>query len=845
MSSLIGDQSLMKTIPAVQIGCRAAMLLAVLLAAGPMAAGLRAADDTRITLVNVPPVEAPNAFYAGNRAPLLASPLVKLPIGNIRPEGWLRKQLELMVDGMTGHLEEISQWCNFNESSWTNKAGEGKWPWEEMPYWIKGYGDLGYVLKDAGTVANATRWLKAIMASQREDGSFGPRDNFKNNDLWPHFCVLYALRSYYEATGDKQVIEVMTRYFKYVQAIPPKQLFTWDKLYGAGWWQWIRGADQLDSIHWLYNVTGEKWLLDLARVNHERTADWTKGVASWHGVNIAECWRGPAQFFVQSRDPAHLNASIRDYDEVRARYGQVPGGMYGADENCREGYTGPRQGTEACSFVEMMYSHEVLLKITGEVLWADRCEEVALNSLPPASTPDLKGLHYLTCPNQIQCDRQNKSPMIQNNGDMMTYTPYEQYRCCQHNIAMGWPYYAEHLWFATAGNGLAAGLYAASAVTAKVGDGTEVKITETTDYPFSDTIDFTVDAPREVRFPLALRIPSWSAAPRIRINNKTVRFESRPGAWAVVDRTWKKGDVLRLRLPMHIRTRVWEKNHNAVSIERGPLTYSLRIGEKWQPYENKQKWAAFEVFASTPWNYGLVVDTATTDTSLRFVKREGRIADQPFTPEAAPVEIRARARRIPEWKQERNGLVAEIQDSPVRSEQPVEEITLIPMGCARLRITAFPQIGGGPDAKVWQDQPPRGAQTASWCNPDDTTLALTDGVLPANSGDTRIPRFTWWDHKGTEEWVEITLPAARSVDFVEVYWFDDSGAGQCRVPASWKLMYRATTGWKEVKATGPYGIEKDKFNKVAFEAVTADKFRVSARLREGSSAGILECRIGY
>lgn len=802
------------------------------------------AAETTIKTVDVLPTDQPNTLYQGNRAPLTPSPLIKLPIGNIKPQGWLRTQLELMADGMTGHMTEISQWCNFDESAWTAKNGEGKWQWEEMPYWLKGYGDLGYVLEDERVTAEATKWIKAIMATQRDDGTFGPKMNFVNNDLWPHMCTVYALRSYYEATGDKQVIDVLTKYFKHIASIPPDKLYTWDKQYGMGWWQWIRAADHLDSIHWLYNITGEKWLLDLAKVNHQRTADWTGGIASWHGVNIAECWRGPAQFYVQSHDPMHLNASIRNYDEVIGAYGQVPGGMYGSDENCREGYFGPRQATETCSFVEMMYSHEVLLKITGNVLWADRCEDVALNSMPASCTPDHKALHYLTAPNQIQLCRQNKAPMIQNGGDMFSYTPYEQYRCCQHNVAFGWPYYAEHTWFATPGNGLAAAMYAAGTVTAKVADGVEVTIKEDTQYPFGDTVVFTVTAPKDVAFPFAMRIPQWCDNAGIKVNGKAVKFESRPGSWAVVERTWKSGDKLELTLPMQIRTRVWAKNHNAVSVDRGPLTYSLQIGESWKQYDNGRKWAAFEVFPTTDWNYGLVLDAADPAKSFEFSKKPGELPAQPFTPDAAPVLIKAKAKRIPQWEQEHNGLVGEIQDSPVKSDESVQEVTLIPMGCARLRITAFPQIGDGPDAKVWKKLPPRGAEFASWCNPGDTTAALMDNVLPKNSGDTNIARFTWWDHRGTEEWVEIALPEPRQVSSVAVYWFDDTGVGSCRVPASWQVLYRGQAGqFQPVKATGTYGTEKDKFNKVTFEPVQAAKLRVAVKLQPQYSGGILECRV--
>jgi DUF1680 family protein len=202
-----------------------------------------------------------------------------------------------------------------------------------------------------------------------------------------------------------------------------------------------------------------------------------------------------------------VQATVRNYDSIMSAYGQVPGGMFGADENARPGYSGPRQAAETCSMVEFMHSDEMLVAITGDPVWADRCEDVAFNSLPASMTPDLEGLHYLTAPNMIQCDRTNKAPMLENDGKMLYFDPY-YHRCCQHNVAFGWPYFTENLWMASAGNGLAAVLYAPSKVTARVGNGVQVTITENTGYPFTDEIEFTLAPERETAFPLTLRIPA-------------------------------------------------------------------------------------------------------------------------------------------------------------------------------------------------------------------------------------------------------------------------------------------------------------------------------------------------
>jgi len=675
------------------ISARRALCAAIITLAMP---ALCAAKDS-VKVVQAPPSTGANSFYVGNRAPLLPNPLIKLPVSSVKPAGWLRTQLELEAEGFSGHLTEISGWCKFDGSAWASPTGVGNAPWEEMPYWLKGFTDLGYVLGDQRVIGEAEKWIDAILDGQRLDGYLGPEDNRKNSDIWPNMLALYALRSHYEATGDKRVIKAMTDYFRWLNDQPIEKLL-------PGSWQKTRGGDNLDSIYWLYNHTGDAWLLDLAKKNHERTDDWTRGVASWHGVNFAQCFREPAEYYQQSKDIAHLKATQDDLDAMIGAYGQVPGGLYGADENARGGFIGPRQGTESCTMAEMMFSDEMLTGITGDPKWADHCETVAFNSLPCSMTPDLKGLHYLTAPNEPLLDRKNKAPGYQNGGDMQSYNPYD-YRCCQHNMAMAWPYMNDYLWMATRDNGLAAVLYAPSKVVARVGSGTRASITETTNYPFDETVTFTVSMSKPAKFPLTLRLPAWCDAPKIKVNGAALYMPAGSKGWAVIDRTWKDEDKVTLTLPMQISVKIWEKNKNCVSVYYGPLAYSLKISEEWKAYKTpSDNWPGYEVLPKTPWNYGLVIDSANPAKSFKVTKKKGPIVGQPFTPENAPITITATGRKIPEWQLDANGLVKEVEPSPVKSSEPAEQITLVPMGCARLRISAFPQIGDGPDAKAWGEK---------------------------------------------------------------------------------------------------------------------------------------------
>jgi len=669
-----------------------AVLLGLTLGLFPSVAlsgGAGGPDPGRVTTVDVPAPRGANRHYVSSREPLAPNPLLKLPIGSIEPRGWLRRQLELMRDGFTGRLSELSRFVK-TDSGWLTGSGQG---WEEVPYWLKGYGDLGYVLKDKAIIAQAGRWLDDALASQQEDGYFGPPENRKHKDLWPNMIMLFAFQSLYEATGDARVIPFLRKYFQFEMSLNEDELL-------PGSWQKLRGGDNLESVYWLYNRTGDAFLLELGRRLFRRTSDWTSPILSpdrdrhwepssfYHGVNIAMGWRQPAVYYQQAKDPGLLQAVESNYSLVREAYGQQPGGLFGADENIRPGATDPRQAAETCTMVEFMYSHESLMKITGQARYADRCEDIAFNSLPAALTPDLKGLHYLTAPNLISCDSSAEHD-FESTGTLVSFDP-RGYRCCQHNFAFGWPYFAEHLWCATLDNGLAAVLYAPSRVAARVGEGAEVRIDEETYYPFGDEIALALTMDKSARFPLYLRIPDWCSEARLFLNGQELKLEARPSAYLRIEREWADGDRIKLEFPARLKIVRWAGVGQAVSVKRGALWYSLRIGEEWKRYGGTDDWPALEILPTTPWNYALVVDPSRPQESI-VLDREKSVEGQPFTPEAAPIVLRAKAVRIPQWKAE-GRMAGRVPPSPVKAEGPIEDIYLIPLGCARLRLSVFPMV---------------------------------------------------------------------------------------------------------------------------------------------------------
>ncbi len=658
--------------------------------------------DDQVTTVPRPDTSGKSTLYAVNRPPLAPTPFVKLPVGAVRPEGWLLAQLRLQANGFHGNLKEISRFLRKPNNAWLNPEGQGEHGWEEVPYWLKGFGDCAYLLDNADQIAEAREWIEAALRSQRPDGFFGPRGQGAKAtvastegkyDLWPNMVMLNCLQSYFEYTNDRRILDFMSKYFRFEASMPEADFL-------PPFWQQQRAADNLASVYWLYNRTGEEWLLDLAAKVHHHTAPWTDGIASWHNVNMCQGFGGPVTYWPQSRDPRHLAAAERNYREFRSKYGQVPGGLFGGDENCRPGQNDPRQAIETCGMVEFMLSAERLTMITGETTWADRCEDVAFNSLPAATTADLKAIRYLTAPNMATADRRDHHPGIENGGAMFHYDPAD-HRCCQHNFGHGWPYFCEHLWMATPDAGLAMVLYAPSRVKARVAEGAEVQVEVSTRYPFEEEIRFRLTTARPVPFPLYLRLPGWCADPGLSINGTSQLLGPSPRGYLRIERTWSNDDQVSLTLPMNVSLRTWKDNRGSVSVDRGPLTYSLRIDEEKVRSGGSDRWPSWELHPKGPWNYGLFFQANDPASSLTVERKPWPKDDQPFEINKAPIVLRARGKKVPEWRFDQYALVAPLQDGPVRSNQPLEMIELVPMGAARLRISAFPVIGEGPDAKTW------------------------------------------------------------------------------------------------------------------------------------------------
>jgi uncharacterized protein len=645
-----------------------------------------------------------------------------LPLGSIRPQGWLARQLRIQADGLSGHLDEF--WPDIRDSRWFGGEAEG---WERAPYWLDGAIPLAYALNDAPLRAKIERYVDTILAHQAEDGWLGPEQMvwtadqsptpLRHYDIWAQFLVLKALVQYGDATGDPRVAPAVRRCLRRIERhIERAPLFNW------GSFRWF---ESLISLYWLWEGREESgggnqksdasrppssasrlWLAGLAVKLHAQGFNWIDFFRRWplteptprnewtymgHVVNNAMAVKAGALWWRLSGEERDRAAAYDMIGKLDRHHGMVTG-MFTGDE-CLAGKR-PTQGTELCAVVEYAYSLEVLLSILGDPLFGDRLEKVVFNALPATFSPDMWAHQYDQQVNQAECSILPDRTWNTNGDDANIFGLEPNYGCCTANLSQGWPKFAAHLWMRTQGGGLAAVAYAPSRVSIEVG-GAPVTVTLETAYPFRETLRFVVTAEQPARFPLLLRIPGWAKGASLQVGGEPAAepaAEPAPGTFHRLERDWQGTTEIVLTLPM--APALLSRYNGAVAIERGPLVYSLKIGEEWRrtntdlPLRGLPH-ADWEVYPTTPWNYALAVSEATLAQDVVFA--EHPLGEWPFSPDGAPVSATVKGRRVPGWIMD-NGSPADVPAGPVTSSAPIDELTLIPFGCSNLRITEFPVL---------------------------------------------------------------------------------------------------------------------------------------------------------
>jgi hypothetical protein len=630
---------------------------------------------------NLPPTPV-----VANRLPLMATPYVALPLGSVRPMGWLLKQCELQRDGLTGNAETLYANDLGANSGWLGGAGES---WERGPYYFKGLVALAYTLNDPGLKQKAQKWMDWLLDHQRMDGYIGPASN---SDWWPRMVATYALKDYYEATGDPRVPTVLDNYFHYMLAnLPARPLNDWGR---------ARAGDEMDVALWLYNRTGDTDLLSLVRLLRRQAYNWPaiftnddldlfgKDFQPKHNVNVEQALKMPAVYDQLAREPGLPNAVSLGLDNLM-RENALSFGINSGTEFL--GGDASIQGVELCAIVEAMLSLETAVRITGDPLLADRLETISFNALPAALANHIKGIQYYTLANNVIAVYGGHG-FDQDYANGTLPGPYSGYPCCRYNFHMGWPKFVQNSWAATAGGGLAVIAYGPTVVNAAIG-GAQVQITEDTGYPFEEQVRLKISMNRSAPFPLVLRIPGWCGQSTVTVNG-----QAQPGVTAGsffrIQRAWSDGDSVVINLPMPIQTLAGPGR--AVAINRGPLVYSLRIGEQWTVHTTNALvpgFDEFEIHATTPWNYALRLDPQNPAASLTFTNF-GTVPEDPFDPANPSVALIAQAKRLPDWTIGWRGTHAfEPPVSPLASDSPLETVTLTPFGSQHLRVSWFPYLG--------------------------------------------------------------------------------------------------------------------------------------------------------
>ena len=409
-----------------------------------------------------------------------------------------------------------------------------------------------------------------------------------------------------------------------------------------------------------------------------------------HGVNVAMALKTSALWSLISGEAADRDAAIRAL-EVLDRYHGQPNGMFSADEH--HAGQDPSQGTELCAVVESLYSLQHVVAVNGDVALADRIERMAYNAMPATMSADMWSHQYDQQANQVMCSL-NRRRWVTNGPESNLFGLEPNFGCCTANLHQGWPKLVGSLWMATPDNGLAAVVYAPSTVKARVGAAGQVTIRQVTDYPFNGVVTLTVTpSVNRLRFPLQLRIPSWADGATVTINGAPVA-DATPGAFVRIERLWNRAETVRLTLPMPARVSTWYRD--SVAVERGPLVFSLPVGEDWRRVTSGMKKPApapaadWEVLPTTPWNYGLRVGLRQRAAGPPARRRA---AGGPGAVCARGATGRDRSDGTPGAGMAAGGRLGRYAPAkPGRESREDETLRLVPYGTARLRITAFPRI---------------------------------------------------------------------------------------------------------------------------------------------------------
>ena len=619
-----------------------------------------------------------------NRAPLTPNALSPLPTGSIRPEGWLLDQLRTQLDAVKARLDDIlprqlttATMCR-----------------------LDGVVALGWTLGDETLQARSTWHIDAIIASQREDGWFGPDDN---DDYWPLVASLRALRRYFMAENDRRVLVLMDKFFKYqYMNLADRPLRDWSV---------ARGGDNMELALWLYNITGQKHLLELCKKLRAQTLDWPnyfhtfsnnipmKKSLKWdrlrealdeernealegekrpyfhtqyhltQGVNIAMGLKAPGIINLFKSGFKEQGGFKFGWEKLMKFHG-LANGMFSCDAHL-DG-SNPIQGVDTGAVTELMLSLETLLGL-GEFNpeYADILEKIAYNALPAAYSPDMTTRQQVQQVNQVKVS-EGARRWYNLGEDANLFSTVDAPAAYPTDILQGWPGFVASQWYMTSDGGLQAVSYAPCTVRATL-ENVPVRVKVSGGYPFAQSVEIEVSVRQPCEFPLYLRVPFWARQPMIFLPDGEI-MQVRSGETSCVRRRWRTGDVVRLELPTVPRVTKWY--HQSGAVELGPLLMAWQPNEDWQPLPS----GAWQVTTVDDWNWALL-----REEPMKAVYDNPPAA---FGKGEAPVNVLVKAVPI-EWNMDGESC-ASVPMVPRIDAGRAQVIELIPYGATALRIAQFP-----------------------------------------------------------------------------------------------------------------------------------------------------------
>ena len=591
----------------------------------------------------------------------------------IRPQGWLRRQLEIQAEGLSGNLDKV--WPDVRDSAWIGGSREG---WERVPYWLDGFIPLAYLLEDKDRIRRAGAYIDAILAAQRPDGWICPcaDDERERYDTWAVLLIAKVLSVYYDCSGDERIPPALYRVLKnYYELLKSGTI----RLFGWGKFRWFEGVSAIRSV---YDRCGEPWLPELVRILRDQGADyasftelWERPLNRWrfetHIVNLAMMLKAEVVSCDLLGEPYTDRAErLR---QILARYNGTAVELFTGDE-CLSGLS-PIQGTELCAVVEQMYSYELLYARTGEAKWAERLELLAFNALPAAVSDDMWTHQYDQMSNQIACERFPGKAVFRTNGPEAHLFGLEpNYGCCTANFGQGWPKFALSA-FLHRGDAVISALM----VPAELDDGGR-RVRVETDYPFTNRVRYHAEGDED--FTLKIRIPSFAEG--LTVNGETA--DRRELSVAV-----SAGRPVDLELAFETTPRFVPRPGGLTAVQCGALVFSLPIRYEARPceyerdgVERKAPYCDYELLPVSDWGYAYCGGALS-------VRRVGA-GRTPFSGAEPPVTVRARVRRI-DWGLE-DGYESVCAKVPA-SVEPIggeAEVDLVPYGCAKLRMTELPRL---------------------------------------------------------------------------------------------------------------------------------------------------------